>query len=224
MEPIIVHVSGDMTAAYAVAGTVFGAIVGAGASWLQQKSKIGADKAQLAEQLTAEKERLSVQLAAEKERLTERLTAEESRLSTQLAHNREQVELEALRAVLDEGGEALAKGKLIVTRLANLWRHDLREGMPPAEADQREIAQLAHSVGSRLWLRLPSGDLVLGRYEEATDALNEAAQFFIDNAAPGNFAEHKQALEELEEKLEASILDFWRPAQERYGPKIQQSV
>jgi hypothetical protein len=84
MAPIIVHVVEDHTVLYTAGGALLGVAVGAGASWLQQRSKIGADKAQL----------------------QERLLAEEARLKTQLAHDRAMREREALRETLDIALEA----------------------------------------------------------------------------------------------------------------------
>jgi hypothetical protein len=205
MAPIIVHVVEDHTVLYTAGAALLGAAIGVGGSWLQQKSKVGADKTQL----------------------KERLAAEEARLDKQLAHNRELNELEALRKVLDEGGEALAKGKVAMTRLANLWAHGVPEDDPgkvEAQSEQRESVKLAQSVASRLWLRLPAGDLVLGRYEEATDALSDLATFLMTTAGPSNYSIHEQEFERLFRDLESSILDFWRPAQQRYGPKVKVST
>jgi hypothetical protein len=48
---INVHVVGDNTALFTAGGALLGVIVGLGGSWLQQRSKIGADKVQLERQL-----------------------------------------------------------------------------------------------------------------------------------------------------------------------------
>jgi hypothetical protein len=48
---IDVHVVGDNTALFTAGGALLGVIVGLGGSWLQQRSKIGADKVQLEQQL-----------------------------------------------------------------------------------------------------------------------------------------------------------------------------
>lgn len=201
MAPIIVHVVEDHTVLYTAGAALLGAAIGVGGSWLQQKSKVGADKAQL----------------------NERLAAEETRLDKQLAHDRELNELEALRKVLDEGGEALAKGMLVMNRIANLWRQGLADGSPSksaAEAEQRDLVALVHGVASRLALRLPAGDLVLGRYQEAAEALNDISTFFVARASPTNFAEHQYEFEGLLNELDSCALNFLLPAQQRYGPKI----
>jgi hypothetical protein len=205
---VIVHLvggGGDHTALYAgiaALGTILGVAIGAGFSYFLQRSKIGADEAQL----------------------TKRLEAEQTRLDRQLAHDRELKELEALRVVLDEAGEALAKGRVNMSRIANLWR----QGLPPddpnkvdAEAEQRSLGSLAESVGHRLMLRLPQGDLVAGHFIEAIDDLSAIARFFTKYARQTNYAEHQENLDQLASKYEESVLSFVIAAQGRYGAKVK---
>jgi hypothetical protein len=138
--------------------------------------------------------------------------------------DREHVELEALRKVLDEGGEALAHGILTASRSANLWRQALPDNDPSkedAEVKQRETAALAYSVYNRLALRLAAGDLVLGRYLEAAEALNAISAFLTDNAEQDNYAAEEQAFKQRLGELETCIMNFLLTAQKRYGPKIK---
>ena len=83
-SPILVHVVEDKTALYATGSALGGVALGAAATWLQQRSKIGADQAQM----------------------KERLITEEKWLDRRLTHEREMQEREALRAVLDDAMEA----------------------------------------------------------------------------------------------------------------------
>jgi hypothetical protein len=84
MSTVIVHAAGDNAALWAAGSALLGVALGAGATWLQQRAKIG----------------------AEEEQLKARLSAEEERLKTQLAYDREMREREALRNVLDDALDA----------------------------------------------------------------------------------------------------------------------
>jgi hypothetical protein len=84
MSTTIVHVTGDNGALWAAGSALLGVALGAGATWLQQRTKIGTDE----------------------EQLKARLSAEEERLRTQLAYDREMREREALRNVLDDALDA----------------------------------------------------------------------------------------------------------------------
>jgi hypothetical protein len=201
MAPVIVHVVGDNTALYTVLGTVGGVVVGAGASWLQQRSKIGADKAQL----------------------DERLAAEQTRLERELAEARNQAELAALRQVLDEGAEALTKWRLRTDNVRNCWVLNVPADHPwmeKAQADREEATVLARSVLGRLGLRLPEDDVVIGSYREAIKALDALGGFLTDNAEPGNYPQHVQESRRLFSELDDRLAAFLATAQARYGAKV----
>jgi hypothetical protein len=143
---------------------------------------------------------------------------------SKISADREHVELEAIRKVLDEGGEALSRGSLNMYRIGNLWRQGLTDEHPSkvdAEAEQRELAALAHSVHSRLRLRLTEDDPVLSSYDTATKALNDVGEFMVAKANPTNFGEHQSEIEALLHELGSCIENFSRPVQQRYGPKIK---
>jgi hypothetical protein len=154
IESIIVRVVEDHTALYAVLGTVGGAIVGVGGSWLQQRSKIGADRKQLEARLDAEKQRLKEQLGEEQERL-----------DRQLAHDREMREREALRDVLDNALDA-ARLHLIATGDAN---REHAYGQKPRDRGMIGIA------GSRLLIRLGRNHPVVKSYDELATAASTAS-------------------------------------------------
>jgi hypothetical protein len=141
---------------------------------------------------------------------------------SKISADREHVELEALRKVLDEGGKALADGSLTARRSAKLWRQALVNSdtsLRDAKAKLHETVTLAHDVYNRLGLRLPNGDLVLGRYLEAAEALKEISSFLADNAKADDGADQK--LKTLLDELDSCVLNFLLPAQARYGPKIK---
>jgi hypothetical protein len=146
---------------------------------------------------------------------------------SKITADREHIELEALRKVLDEGGEALSRGSLNMYRISNLWRQGLADEHPSkvdAEAEQRELAALAHSVHSRLRLRLTEDDPILSSYDIATKALNDVGEFIVAKAGPTNFSEHQGEVEALLHKLDSCIGNFSRPVQQRYGPKIKRDT
>jgi hypothetical protein len=129
-----------------------------------------------------------------------KIGADTTQLTQRLAHEREQRELQALRQVLDEAGEALAKGRVNTLRIANLWRQGLGPDDPnmlDAEAEQRVLGHLAESATHRLRLRLPENDVVGERLDEAIDKLVAIAAFMTRHAQQGNFQVHADTLAEL---------------------------
>jgi hypothetical protein len=112
---IDVHVVGDNTALYTAGGALLGVVVGAAGSWLQQRSKIGADEAQL----------------------EQRLASENDRLEQQLQHDRDSKEIDSVRMVLDEASIALDEHSHIMLNLIKA-RH---QSEPNQEAVDRLQAQ-----------------------------------------------------------------------------------
>jgi hypothetical protein len=159
--PIIVHVVEDNTVLYTVGGTLLGVALGGFLAWLQQRSKIGADKDQL----------------------KDRLSAEETRLDKQLKNDRELQHLAELRSVLDEATVALeetihelqnlfasfhgetpkAGGEEAQGILDRLLEEQHKKDMQKS-ADARDRMMLA---GQRLAIRIGDGDALSSTYKDA---------------------------------------------------------
>jgi hypothetical protein len=140
----------------------------------------------------------------------------------QLAHDREVRELETLRQVLDEGAEALGTAKASQVRLVRLWRDWMPTKQPKLdEAANEQRAAIAHarSVSHRLDLRLPPSDPVLQRYKTAGKALDELAALTM-NASGWNYANYREQLGEIDERLGTHTQAFLDEARARFGPRL----
>ncbi|HEX4483584.1 MAG TPA: hypothetical protein VH081_07330 [Solirubrobacteraceae bacterium] len=154
-----------------------------------------------------------------------KIGADTEQLTQRLEHDTEQRELQAIRQVLDDAGEALAKGRVNISRIANLWRQGLEPDDPnklDAEAEQRTLGHLAESSLHRLRLRLPEDDAVGERLDEAIDKLISVAAFMIKSAQQDNFQDHADTLVSLGDEYEAAVKRFLATAQKRYGIQRRQ--
>jgi hypothetical protein len=181
--PTVVHVVGDNTALYTVAGVVAGGLLGFMGSWLVQRQKAADDRAQLDRQIKEAKARLKEELAAEAKRLKD-----------QLDHDRDMRERESLRNVIDAAldaarvqaialGEAILKGEF---------------GLPTPISG-------VGAAGSKLLIRLGRDHPVQQRYAGLRDELKAVAALVgarRDDATPDaqrseSTAAHEKAMQAM---------------------------
>ncbi len=183
---IKVQVTGDDTALWTALGALLGVIVGVGASWLLQRSKIGAEKAQL----------------------KERLDAEAERVAKQLKHDRDTRELEMVREVLSEASVALGELSRVMLNLVKAKLADApRKTIDRLQARQHEAARVIRAVGGRLPLWFDADDDVVSRFFDAAETMVEMINHLhrSDPALAGD----------LQSRLNEQILEYQRVARER---------
>lgn len=188
---IDVHVVGDNTALYTAGGALLGVVVGAGGSWLQQRSKIGADEAQLEKRLTAEKDRLE----------------------QQLQDDRDSKEMDSVRNVLDEALIALEEHSHTMLNLIKARRRSEPDQatVDRLQAQQRAAVKLVRGAGARIALWFDRDDPVVTTFEAATATMAE----LLGHMRKGEIEEAA----ELNDKLDDQTEGFQDAARARMAAK-----
>ncbi len=143
---------------------------------------------------------------------------ENARLHTQLTHDRDQQDLEVLRAILGDAAEALGK---VRTAFIRLLRY-VNVGSVGSEAARREdamtqqrtAAAAARAALDRLRLQLPPNDEVMKAYETVMETLDKIADLVATR--PHGY---KEEVEILGLALQANTEEFSRLARGRVGPR-----
>jgi hypothetical protein len=181
-----VHVTGDNAGLWTALGALMGVVVGAGASWLQQRSKIGAEEAQL----------------------EERLTAESERVARQFEHDHDARELEAVRKVLSDASVALGELSRVMLNLVKAKQAKASpERIQRLQALQRDAVRDVRAVGGRLPLWFDPEDDVSSRFFVAADTTVEMINHL--------YANDPAAAADMQDELDRQIEEYQRTARDR---------
>jgi uncharacterized membrane protein YccC len=183
-----VHVTGDNSALYTALAGIGGVVVGAGASWVQQRTKLAADERRLDKQLRAERKRLRLQLE----------------------HDRSARELDALRRVLDDASVMLEEcRRTLRNRVVAEIDEASKKLKQRLKVRHEKNVKEGQAIDSRIKLWLPDDDPVHEAFRAVIDALNDAFHLFDD----GSYEEIADGDNDLAVKVES----FQEKARERVG-------